>query len=480
LIELPRALARQFRAVLRHSVMADAPRGPWPLVLCRAGEEGLTLHARNHDLAVRFHQPGRRPPDAIAFRASLLAEFEGRPDTPVALEQVAFGKGRAGWDEGGVPRSLEFDTVTPDSVPPLPGRPKKLAPVPDEFLAALAEAARTAGRESARLAVSRVLLRGKAAQVVATDGRQLLVQGGYPLPWPDDVLVPRVPAFGCRELEGALPVRLGRSESHVAVLAGPWAFLLAVDTASRYPAVDTVIPSPRAARSTLRIGPEDGAFLVSTLPKLPGAVDHLAPVTLDLGRTACVRARGESGGRVTEVALARSEASGAPVRLCMDRRYLRRALQLGFAELQVERPDAPVVCRDAGRTYLWMPLDQGGAVPPAGDALRVSSAEPEKASAPAPPPSQPDNPRRRRTMPAPQNNGQAPRPAGPLPAPTPGAPQQSGLVALVEEAEAVRSLLREAYGRLGRLVAALKEQRKQSRAVQAAVASLRQLQQLNP
>ena len=78
-------------------------------------------------------------------------------------------------------------------------------------------------------------------------------------------------------------------------------------------------------------------------------------------------------------------------------------------------------------------------------------------------------------MPAPQNNGQAPRPGSPG-----GTPQQSGLVALVEEAEAVRSLLREAYGRLGRLVAALKEQRKQTRAVQAAVASLRQLQQLNP
>ena len=96
MIELPRALARQFRAVLRQSLMADAPRGPWPLVLCRAGEEGLTLHARNEDLAVRFHQAGKHPPDAIAFRANLLAEFEGRADTPATLEQVASGKGRAG------------------------------------------------------------------------------------------------------------------------------------------------------------------------------------------------------------------------------------------------------------------------------------------------------------------------------------------------------------------------------------------------
>jgi hypothetical protein len=480
LIELPRALARQFRAVLRRSLMADAPRGPWPLVLCRAGEGGLTLHARSEDLAVRYHQPGRRPPDAIAFRASLLAEFEGRADTPVTLEQVASGKGRAGWGEGGVPRSLEFDTVTPDSVPPLPGRPKRLAPMPDDFLAALAEAARTAGREPARLAVSRVQLRGKAGEVVATDGRQLLIQAGFPLPWPDDVLVPRVPAFGLRELGAATPVRLGRGEGHVAVLAGPWALLLAVDTTSRYPHVDTVIPSPRATKSTLHIHPEDGAFLVSALPRLPGAGDHLSPVTLDLGRAACVRARAEGGGRATEVALARSEASGAPLRLCMDRCYLRRAAQLGFSELQIERPDAPVVCRDAKRTYLWMPLDQGSAVPPTDDALRISSADPQKARAPAPPSPQPDNPRRRRPMPAPQNNGHAPRPGGPggPPATPPGPAAPAGVVALVEEAEAVRALLREAHGRLGRLVAALKEQRKQARAVQAAVASLRQLQQL--
>jgi hypothetical protein len=426
LIELPRALARQFRAVLRQSLMADAPRGHWPLLLCRAGEDGLTLHARNEDLAVRHHQPGTRPPDAIAFRANLLAEFEARTDTPIRLEQVAFGKGRASWDEGGVPRSLEFETVTPDSVPLLPGRPKRLAPMSDDFLAALAEAARTAARESARLAVSRVQLRGKAGEVVATDGRQLLVQGGFPLPWPDDVLVPRVPAFGCRELEGATPVRLGRSEGHVAVLAGPWAFLLAIDGTSRYPAVDTVIPSPRAARSTLQVHPNDGAFLISTLPKLPGAGDHLSPVALDLGRTACVRARGESGGRVTEVALARSSASGAPARLCLDRRYLRRALQLGFAELQLERPDAPVVCRDAGRTYLWMPLDQGGVVPPTDDVVRISSADPERARSPAPQPLPPDSPRRRRTMPAPQNNGHPSRPSspgGPPPATPPGPPQ---------------------------------------------------------
>jgi hypothetical protein len=48
------------------------------------------------------------------------------------------------------------------------------------------------------------------------------------------------------------------------------------------------------------------------------------------------------------------------------------------------------------------------------------------------------------------------------------------------EAEAVRALLAEAQARTGRLVAALKQHRRQTRAVEAAVASLRQLPPLSP
>ena len=51
---------------------------------------------------------------------------------------------------------------------------------------------------------------------------------------------------------------------------------------------------------------------------------------------------------------------------------------------------------------------------------------------------------------------------------------------LITEAEAIRAALQEAHAQLGRLLAALKHQRRQARAVQAAVASLRQLGHLGP
>lgn len=51
---------------------------------------------------------------------------------------------------------------------------------------------------------------------------------------------------------------------------------------------------------------------------------------------------------------------------------------------------------------------------------------------------------------------------------------------LVAEAESLRSQLRQALDTTGRLIAALKQQRRQGQAVSAAMAALRRLQQLAP
>jgi hypothetical protein len=58
---------------------------------------------------------------------------------------------------------------------------------------------------------------------------------------------------------------------------------------------------------------------------------------------------------------------------------------------------------------------------------------------------------------------------------SPGPPEPGGVNDLVAEAEALRHLLAEAAARAGRLVAALKQHRREARAVRAAVASLRQM-----
>jgi hypothetical protein len=62
----------------------------------------------------------------------------------------------------------------------------------------------------------------------------------------------------------------------------------------------------------------------------------------------------------------------------------------------------------------------------------------------------------------------------------PGQPNSTGIGPLIEEAEALKGVLHDAYGRAARLVAALRRQRKQSRLMASTLASLRQLQQIDP
>jgi hypothetical protein len=73
-------------------------------------------------------------------------------------------------------------------------------------------------------------------------------------------------------------------------------------------------------------------------------------------------------------------------------------------------------------------------------------------------------------MTAPSPNGRPTDP--PRPAPP---PERGGFTELLGEAEALRALLGEAATRSARLLAALKQRRRQNRALEAAVASLRDL-----
>ena len=145
-----------------------------------------------------------------------------------------------------------------------------------------------------------------------------------------------------------------------------------VRTGVRFPDVDRALPAAGAAATRLVLHPTDARFLADALGRLPGADDGDAPVTLDLDGRVVVRARGESGP-ATELVLARSSSAGPPARVAMNRAYLARAARLGFVEVEVGGPEAPLCCRDGRRTYAWQPLGEAAAIGPAEDALSVES-----------------------------------------------------------------------------------------------------------
>jgi hypothetical protein len=334
--------------------------------------------------------------------------------------------------------------------------------MPPHFLSALAEASRTASHDAGgRYSLTRLQLRGGDGEIAASDGRQLLLQTGFTFPWEKEALVPALAAFGSPELREATPLEVGKTERHVALRAGPWELLLEAEPEGRYPDVHAAVPRARAASVRLRLAPEDAELLTRSLPGLPGGEEPLRPVTLELGPTPLVRARSESGGPVAELRLGRSAAQGKRLRLCLDRRYLLRALELGFAELEIHGAAGPVVCRGGGRVYLWMAMDPRNALDP-DDAQQASSG----VRPIDPPPTE----KRKDPMPAPErDDGHAPRPE-----PANGAANGEAADPIAE-AEALRGLLQQSLTRLGRLLAALKHHRRQAKAVGAAMQSLRRL-----
>jgi hypothetical protein len=351
MITLSRRQARRLRGVFRRSVLGISHKGGIPPLILRTGGSQLRAHYRYAGLAVEHVEPdGPYPSEAIALPLDALAEVEGRDGTPVVLEAVAPDRTAVRWEDRGIPQTREYAVPV---LAPFPEPPADWQDSPPGLLTALAEASATASDDNTRYALSCLQLqaRGEDHQVIATDGRQLLVQSGFRYPWSGNVLVRRSPIFACRELPREEPLALGKTETHVVLRVGPWTLFLEIQTDARFPAVEHVLPHAGSAATRLQLDPEDAAFLAQTLDKLPGADELNAPATVDLNGRVAVRARSADQSQQLELILAHSAYTGVPVRFSSNREFLARAIGFGFTELEILDASTPVVCRDRTRVY---------------------------------------------------------------------------------------------------------------------------------
>jgi hypothetical protein len=467
MIQIPRSLARQLRVVLRKSVFHKASRAVPPPVIFRAGSTGLQIQAICPEVAVQYHQPGHLPEGTLVVPAEALAACEGRSQDLVTLElDVANGKVQVSWSDDVVPQTRSYDAVTPEDVPAFPGETVDLLPQPVELLQALAQAAATASQERIRYALDAIQLHGRLGQVIATDGRQLLIRSGFSLGWEDDVLIPALPVFGWRDLEEEGDIKLGRTKDWVFVHVGPWTLALSIQKDVRFPAVHDLVQPVERAVATWHLAPADAQFLVQTLPRLPGSHEEAAPITIEGNGTLAVRAKGEGQERVTEVLLARSRVTGRTLSYATNRRYLLRALKQGFTEMHVFSPDAPVQCRQDRGIYLWQGLSPESILPASESALRIPSDQEPSAI----------HPSERRHVLVSRNSRHKNGSAMAAPGSAAKAPLGHGHIGPLAEAESLQSLLRDVFKRACQLVSTLKRQRRQAQMVQSTLRSLRQLQ----
>ena len=236
-----------------------------------------------------------------------------------------------------------------------------------------------------------------------------------------------------------------------------------------------------------RISAADARFLAETLPRLPVEDCNDYRVTLDLNGQVIIRAKTAEQAKPTEVVLIGSSWSGEPVRLNVNCKQLARAVKLGLSDLYIFGDEAPVSWHDATRMYVSSPLSRDCCVEPADDAIRIESPQAEP-SAPTSPP-KPKTERKPQPVNEPNTNSnghaQANGHASGNGHPTktngrarPAKVSQQDLAALIERATKLRTALHDLLHEAGDLVKALKQHRRQSRALETTIAQLRQLKTL--
>ncbi len=442
MILIPPGMVRAFRAIAR-KCSTGRPKGPAPPVIVVATRRRLSLVTVLSEVVVALDLP---PSGTLPQPLAVPSTAFDAADTAGAVELVPDGLAwQVRWTGTNGPQMVSFEPIP--HTPPLPPRPGQLADVPPTFLTALHECGRVTARDAGtRYATNRVQVQGANGLVVGTDGHQALLWGGFALPFDADVLVPVVPVFGTKTLATESEVRVGRTDHHLVVAAGPWLVFLRSDVAGRFPDVRGAVPRAHAPVSVLDLGDADAERCRVAIAGRTSADDE-STATLDVGPSSVLRA-GETPD-VVEVPLPDASCRGPSVTVTFRRSHLLRALTLGFRRLRVVTDGKPVAFEDGDRTYITMPIGNEAAVPKADES---ASHGPSSNSIP--------EPRSHSAMRPHETNGHH------------GGADPPDVLA---EAEALKAALAEASHRANRLVQALKHGRKQTRALASAWSALKGL-----
>jgi len=469
LITITRKQARQIRMVFRRGLNVTG-RSPEQPVLMHAGAEGLVIRAHRDDVSVEYREFGDRTPCRLAVPLDLLAECEGSRNEPVELAAKGDREVTVRWRNDGIPVVRQYRQPGVDGL--TDGFPQPTTDVVENaprLLQALQDAMETTSVESHRYALQCVQLRGQQGTLAATDGRQLLLQSGFSFPWDDDVLIRRTSVFGAKTLPQDQPVRVGRSEKFVSIGVGRWTFSFAICADGRFPVVEDHIAEPEMAVTQVNLSEADAHFLAKALRSLPNGDDPNVPVTVDVNGHVAIRARSESSSQTTDLTLTGSTSHGDSLRLNTSRRYLERAVRLGFRHVHLFDDSKPVLCQDQHRSFVWALLEPDSAIKPSDDALRIESPRDEGTDEVATP-----KPKRQPTMK--NTNGSQNRHA--QRAETEQSPGES-IDGLIDQTETLKTTLRETLSQTTALVASLKQHRKKTKRMRSTLLSLKQLQAMD-
>lgn len=388
---IPGLVIQQFRTVVRKG-LGITKRQPAPMVNLQSTQNGLRMCVQTEEVTVEYLSPSQGTLSTkLAVSFDLFRECSAGKTTDVSLcikdEELV-----ASWTKADIPQ-MTHQPVREQTE--LPTTPQTWCSNSSELLTSVRDACGTTDRESARYALSHIRLRGSDGQIAATDGRQLLAVKGFEYPWNDEVLVPASKVFDCADLCGYEKVEVAQDGEWVCIQTGPWTVRLKIDRARRFPEIDSMLRGSPQATTVLTLEESDAQFLQRTFRHLPGKAAYNSPLTFDLNGRVAVRCKAGDVDQVTEVTLANSNRDGQEVRFAANRKYVARAIELGFRNFHIGKPESPVIAREANRTFLWANLTASSVIPPSPDAQRIESPRPSASSAMRPPGKRPSRPSKR-------------------------------------------------------------------------------------
>lgn len=351
MITIPRTTLRDFRAMCRKTFGARSVKELWVHIQAVGGY--LDLQAANYDVVLKLSLPLEGDFSGHA-QYELLDACQATHADEVTFHALPNGGVRAEWQDRGVPWQREGSAPGKKRTE-FPQLPSEFASNAPGFLSAFAAACQCNSADSGRYALACVQLNGEQGRMAATDGHQLLVQDGFRFPWQDAVLVPANKGLIARELPSDVPVQIGQFDKRVVFRVGDWTIWLR-EHEGKFPRVDDILRGRQASHSHCEIDPADAACAVDALPRLPALDEPHQPVVLELGDDARCSARPHDGSPAVALRLDRTTCAGEAVTISTDRRYLARALALGFTRFGFNGPEATIQAFAPGKQYCWMPL----------------------------------------------------------------------------------------------------------------------------
>ncbi|ODA29741.1 hypothetical protein [Planctopirus hydrillae] len=394
MFQFSRQTARQVLTAFRHAGLVHFSRRIQPPVTLIQRGTQLQMLCLTPEVWVLWQNfdPSRSPTpspltelslghaEQVTVPATLLRDVQGTTPDIVTIE-VDQDLIKARWTTSGFEMEREYQRMDPPE-----GWPRalwsELVEAPPGFLAALQRVMSLRDPSIKRYSLSCVQYSAQHQRLAGSNGHQLLIWNGLPLPWSDDLLLAGTDIFALPEWERASTVHLARTPTDFVVQTGSWVVGLKIETEGRYPLIDRVVPQLSETASQMELHPVDACRLIELLEHLPQAQISSEerihqPLTVDLSQEfPVIRIQTRCSARATEIQLMRSTCWGTPGAISLETRYLLSALKMGFQQLGFQSSESAVRLDTPDALYVIMPLTRDSLIPP-GDHHVLATGQPQ-------------------------------------------------------------------------------------------------------